>query len=240
MKDTLANKLASFDGTLAVADKPEFKLIWENQPPLAFGEDLTVVRTAVTALRSSGAQQSAAISGATDALRNLRHDFETALHPLARATYQCLLKLGRNEDAAKVNLTPSDLRNARGVALAGQGETVLNLAEPLAQMLLPAIERFGITMVKVSVVDDLWERYSTAVGAPASARSRRKAQTNQLPGQFAAVEAQFSTLDDLVVQFNDTPVGKQFVAAWFNARHVADLGKRAAKPNPTPAPVPQP
>jgi hypothetical protein len=220
MKDTLANKLASVDAALAVADRDEFKPVWQNKAPLAFGTGLAAVRTAVTGLRTAGAEQSAPTKGATDALRTLRKEFETALHPLARATFRCLAKLGRIEDAAKADVTPSDLHNARAVALAGLGETVLDLAEPLAQGTPAPGEAFGITVAKIAAVNDLWERYGTAVGAPGGARSKRKAQTGELPGKFASVE----------MQFNDTTVGKQFMDAWFNSRRVADLGKRAAKP----------
>jgi hypothetical protein len=67
MKDTLANKLASFDATIAVADKDEFKPVWQNQPPPAFGQGLAAVRTAVAGLRTASAQQSAKITGAADA-----------------------------------------------------------------------------------------------------------------------------------------------------------------------------
>src|SRR5437867_137741 len=104
MKDTLANKLASFDATLAVSDKDEFKPVWQNQPPLAFAQGLAVTRGAVAKLHTAGAQQSAKITGAADALRDLRRDFEAALHPLTRATFRCLTKLGRVEEAGKVDL----------------------------------------------------------------------------------------------------------------------------------------
>jgi hypothetical protein len=240
MKDTLANKLASFDASLAVVDRDEYKLVWQNKPPLAFGTGLAAVCTAVAGLRTAGAEQSAPTRGATDALRTLRKDFETALHPLARATFRCLTKQPQLEAAAKVDLTPTDLHNARAVALAGLGETVLEFAEPLTQGTPAPGETFGITVAKIGVVNDLWERYSTAVGAPGGARAKRRALTGGLPGKFAAVEAQFSELDDLVVQFNDTPLGKQFVDAWFNSRRVVDLGRRAAHPaTPTPPPTPK-
>ena len=79
-------------------------------------------------------------------------------------------------------------------------------------------------------MDELWADYSTAVGAPGSARARRKAITNALPGQFAAVEEKFAELDDLIIQFRGTEAGDRFVEAWFNARRVVDIGRRAAKP----------
>jgi hypothetical protein len=240
MRDTLTTKLGSFQATLGVADRDENKAVWLNKPPLAFTEGLAAARTAVTALATVGAQQSADIGGSTDALRGLRAQFETALHPLARATFRCLKNMGRDEDVAKVNLTPSDLHNARAVALAGIGETILDLAEPLTQsngdgQLAPG-EKYGVTAARVGELEALWTRYRTVVGAPASARAKRKALTNALPGQFALVEEQFAELDDLVIQFRATEAGDRFAEAWFNARRVVDTGRRAAKPNPAATP----
>lgn len=242
MNDTLTSKLGSFQATLAVADKEENKPIWQNKPPLAFSECLLGARTAVAALAKTAADQSADIRGSTDALRGMRTQFENALHPFARATFRCLKSTGDDEAAAKVDFTPSDLRNARAVALAGIGEIVLNLAEPLSNSPgngQPAPgEKYGVTAAKFADVDELWSGYSTAVGAPASARARRKAITDALPGKFAATEEKFAELDDLVIQFRGSEASDRFVEAWFNARRVVDTGRRAAKPAPAPAPPP--
>lgn len=245
MKDTLSNKLASFVATLAVADTPSHRPIWENQTPLSFTEELALARAGVTALGSAGAEQSTSITGTAEALRKLRTSFEEQLHILARATYQFMKKAGRIEDAAKVDFTPSAYHDARAVSLAGIGEIVLDLAEPLTLPPAPGQaapgEKHGITAALYAQVDNLWERYSTAVGAPTGARSRRKALTTGLPGKFNAVEDQSSDLDDLVIQFGTTEIGKEFIDAWFNARHVSQLGRRSAKPiGPTPSVNPIP
>jgi len=245
MKDTLSSKLTSFNATLAVADTPAHVVIWENQTPLSFTEELALARAGVISLGTAGAEQSAPITGTAEALRALRLDFETQLHILARATYQFLKKVGRSEDSVKVDVTPSDLHNARAVNLAGIGETVLDLAEPLTVSPSPGQpapgENRGITAALFAKVDDLWERYSTATGAPIGARSKRKALTAGLPGKFAAVEEQFSDLDDLIIQFGTTEAGKEFIDAWFTARHVTPLGRRAAKPKTvTPLVTPNP
>ena len=187
MKDTVSNKIASFLATLAVADQAEFKPIWENQPPKAFTTALTAARPMVTALQSKGAQQSADITGTADQLRQLRQNFETQLHALARAAYQCLTAQGNTADAQKVNLTPSTLRNARGVILANLGETVLDTAEPLLTGTpAPAADYF--TQAQYDVADQLCQQFGVAVGAPAGARSKRKALTGQLPDDVRAVE----------------------------------------------------
>ena len=240
MRDTLSNKLGSFQATLAVANKDENKPIWFNKTPLAFTKGLAAAQTAVAGLIKAGADQSAPTTGSTDALRDLRKTFETTLHPMARATFRCLKNLNRLEDAVKVDLTPSDLHNARAQALAGLGETVLELAEPLSATSdknQPAVgDDFGVTAAKVAALDGLWDRYSTAVGAPRGARAKRKAITDALPSPFGDVEEQFAALDDMIVQFRGTPEGDRFVDSWSNARRVVDLGRRANKPNPAPAP----
>lgn len=242
MKDTLSNKLISFKATLAVADQPESLPIWEDQVPLGFTKSLGTTRAAVTTLAGDGAAQSTTAEGSTAALRDLRQSFEIQLHILTRATFRFLKTAGRTEDAAKLDLTPSDLHNSRAVALAGLGETVLDLAEPLTQPTAPGQPapgaELGITAALFATVDALWERYSTAVGAPIGARAKRKALTAGLPAKFAAVEEQFAELDDLVIQFGSTPAGKEFVEAWFNARRVAQLGRRSAKPKTPPSPGP--
>lgn len=254
MKDTLVNKLASFRAAIAVADDDDNKPLWSGVMPLAFGIGLATARERVAALATKGAAQRAATTGSTDALRQLRTQFETALVPLTRATFRCLKKLDRLEDAAKCDLTPSDLHNARAQILAGMGETVLDFAEPLT--LAPAGggeppgTPSGITAASVASMDTLWQNYSTAVGAPASARSRRKALTDSLPSDFAAAEEVFAELDDYILQFdNQTGRGHDFVEAWFNARRVADLGRRSARPatpassapaSSAPAPAPKP
>jgi len=244
MNNELSNKLQSFLNTLATADKDEYAPIWTNQSPLAFGELLAEAREDVKSLGSDGAAQSIVPTGDTKALKDLRESFEETLHPLARSLFRCFTKLGNAAEAAKADLTPSDLRNARALALAGFGETVLDLADELIASTDAAakdvIAKYDITEAAIAPVNTLWEKYSVAVGAPAGARARRKALTEALPAKFAATEEKFAELDDLVVRYNGTKTGKEFVAAWFNARRVADLGRRAAKPAHTSTPNPEP
>ena len=245
MKDTLANKLDSFNKTLAVVDTPQFKAVWLNNPPLAFTEGIAEAQTVVQSLTGAAALQSVSIYGSTESWQHLRSRFQHQLHLLARATYRCLTVLGQTENAAKVDFSASDLMNARAVALAGMGETVLNLAEsllvPQPNNQPPAGAKY-ISAAMVTNMDTLWQKYSTAVGAVGSPRAKRKAQTHELLGRFAAVEGIFSGLDDLVVQFNRSADGHQFVDAWFNARRVDDLSHRTTKATRTSAPsaTPQP
>ena len=245
MNDTLASKLTSFRAALDVADEAAFRPVWHGQPPAVFEEMLTAARATVDALASKGAEQSAPTTGASDGLREVRADFEALLLPKARATFRCLKALDRAEDAAKADLTPTDLHNARAVNLAGLGETVLDLAEPLTVAPAPNQPapgaKFGLTAQNIAALDAAWQRYSTAVGAPLGARSRRKALTGQLPGDFRAAEQEFAALDDLILQFDDAGgAGTRFIDSWFNARRVQDTGRRSARPATPPPPAPAP
>ncbi len=243
MNNTITNKLNSFTATLNVADAEEFAPVWTGNSPEYFGEGIAEVRAMLKATASKGASQSAPITGDAEALKNLRTDFEKWLHILARATFQALTRLGRTEDAAKVDVAPTDLTRARALVLAGIGETVLDLAEPLSAAPAgggdPQGKKSGVTAALVAKVDELWDRFGMAVGAPAGARAKRKALTGQLPQDVRAIETKFAGLDDLVIQFDGTTEGSALVDAWFNARKVVDLGRRAAKPAPAPTPMPK-
>ncbi len=162
-----------------VAEAPKYSGLWTGKTPEHFTEGLTEVRELVKATVSRGAEQSAPITGNTEALRNLRTDLEKRLYAVAR---------GR-------------------------------------------VRKFVF-----------WTGFGVAVGAPSGARARRKALTEQLPNDGRAIEAKFSELDDLMIQFADTAAGDEFVGAWFNARKVVELGRRAAKPAvavPEPGPAPR-
>lgn len=232
MKDTLTNKFGSFQTSLDVANKDENLLIWKDKPPLRFTAGIADATTSVGTLAKNGAIQSQNIKGSTLALRTLRKLFEQNTYAMARATYRCLISLNRIEDAAKVDFTPSHLRNARAVGLAGMGELTLDFAEELTKS-APKAADYGITDLKYAALNNQWMQYSVAVGAPATARAKRFALTHELPGQFHATEVLFSELDDLIVQFRGTPEGDLFVDSWIQSRHVIDLGHHHTEP-PTP------
>jgi hypothetical protein len=84
----------------------------------------------------------------------------------------------------------------------------------------PALAKKYFTQDQFDALDTLWQQFSAAVGAPASARSNRKALTGQLPDDVRDIEAQFSLCDDFLPQFAmASDLGLQFSDAWFAATH---------------------
>ena len=118
MNNIITNKLASFATTLNIADKEQFAPVWTRKSPELSSEGLAEVRGMLKATASKGADQSAPITGAAEARRNLRTNFEKWLHLLARATFRTLTRLARTEDAAKADVAPTDLARARALARA--------------------------------------------------------------------------------------------------------------------------
>jgi hypothetical protein len=94
----------------------------------------------------------------------------------------------------------------------------------------PAAKYF--TQAQFDALDALWQQFSTAVGAPASARSNRKALTGQLPDDCPRRRSPILLVRRFLFQFAmASDLGRQFSDAWFAARQVIDLGRRAAKAN---------
>ena len=62
--------------------------------------------------------------------------------------------------------------------------------------------------------------YEVLLGAPANARSTRKAKTADLRPRFRAVDVLLEGMDDLIIQFTGTPEKDLFVDGYFNARRI--------------------
>ena len=58
---------------------------------------------------------------------------------------------------------------------------------------------------------------------------------------MAALVADVTDMDDLVLQFDGTDAGKRFIEAWKRARIIVDTGGgHSSTPTPTPAPATTP
>lgn len=62
--------------------------------------------------------------------------------------------------------------------------------------------------------------YENVIGAPASARSTRKAKTADLRPRFRAVDDLLAGMDDLIIQITGTDEKDLFVDGYFNARRI--------------------
>jgi len=227
-----------FDTSLVNLNKPEHKLIWENQPPLVFTQKVTAAATAVTDLRAFCRKQETDITGAAvDKHREEREAIETA-HALARALVTWFRDQNDETNAAKLDLSQSRWRALRDQQLLEKGRLVKQLADGvLAGPNAAQALTYGITATAATAVNKEVEEYAAVISAPQADIADRKATTGQLRAQFNAVEAKFAVLDDLILQYGTTPAGRSMVLAYQAARTVLDLG---AGPQPPPPPTPPP
>ena len=67
---------------------------------------------------------------------------------------------------------------------------------------------YGITAAKVTTLTKEIKDYADVMASPQAGIADRQSLTGQMRAKFNAVEAEFGTLDNLVLQFNDTASGR--------------------------------
>ncbi len=229
MRDIIGTKFTIFLASLEVADEPTYAALWQDRPPLAFSEAMALIRPLIAALRTKGVYE-LDLGTCPERLRQLRDDLESRLHLLARAAFRCLINRGRPEDAKLVDVKASVLAKARPIALVEWGEAILETAEPLFLDTPPLAAKY-FTHEQFDQADQLWQKYTVILGAPPSARGKRKGLNTGLLGDLRALEVLFATCDDLILQFAiDSETGARFVAEWFGRRQWEHVRPQLVQP----------
>ncbi len=220
MKDEL---LAKLDMHLAVktylrtaANLP----FWLNQAPTLFTTLEGQFETAATNLGAFGDSQSAPITGTTDQQNAAEKALEDAAHPLARALRLLLITQNNLTDAAQWELQLSDWRKMQETALLNRAKALHTALLPHTTGTPPAGEPYGIIAAATTALNTKIAAYENVLGAPASARSTRKAKTADLRPRFRAVDVLLEGMDDTIIQITGTEEKDLFVAGYFNARRI--------------------
>jgi hypothetical protein len=106
----------------------------------------------------------------------------------------------------------------------GTAQRELPLVKPTGTP--PAGEPYGISTATTDALNTKFTAYENVIGAPASARSTRKAKTADLRPRFRAVDVLLEGMGNLIVQFATNAAGsvnaggKLFVDGYFNARRI--------------------
>lgn len=220
MKDELLAKLGMYSGLKTYLQTPANKTLWFNQAPTAFTTLEGQFETAAAALAAFGDSQSAPITGTTEQQNAAETALEDAAHPLARALRLLFITQGNLTDAAPWELTLTDWRKMQETALLNRAKALHTALLPHTTGTPPAGEPYGITAAAATTLNTKITAYENVLGAPASARSLRKAKTADLRPRFRAVDVLLEGMDDLVIQFTGTPEKDLFVDGYFNARRI--------------------
>ena len=222
MNDRITNQLNMVSACLTVADRPEYNAVWAGQPPLDFSADLSSIRGEYQGIIAASVLADAATTGPAAAKDTAETNLENAALVLARACTAHFRKTGNQTDLAKVDLTKNGIKKLRDQALVTTTTLIRDLAQT-ASAQAGAVGR-GVNAARITTLTNAITAFSTLLNAPRSSIVNRSALKRDVETRVAGLVSLVEAIDDLVVQFDTTPAGRTFIAAWKQARIIVDGG----------------
>lgn len=222
MNDRITNQLNMVSACIAVADRPEYNAVWNAQPPLDFGSDLSAIRGEYQGITTASVLADAATTGPAAAKDTAETNLENAAYVLARACTAHYRKTGNQTDLAKVNLEKSDIKKLRDQALVTTTTLIRDLAQAASTQ--PGAVGRGVNAARITTLTNAIAAFSTLLNAPRGTIANRAALKRDIETRVAGLVSLVVAIDDLVVQFDTTPAGRTFIAAWKQARIIVDGG----------------
>lgn len=234
MNDETINRLNMIGACLTLADRPESRAVWDGQPPLAFDEGYTALAadyaTALETLQEAGTD----ITGTTDAKAAAERALEDLAYRMARALTSYYRKIGDATNLAKVNVSRTSIVKLRHQALTTRTSEIRDLAQSVVAA--PTAVNYGITAPRITELTAAITAFETLRNAPRSATAARSGTRDELITQVAGLVEAVRELDDLILQFPDTPESRAFATAWKSARIVIDAGHGPGEEEQPPTP----
>ena len=234
MNDRTTNKLDMIGACINVAEKPEHSLVWSAPPVLDFFADFAALKTEYGSISAAVAVADAATTGPAEAKDLAETVLENIAYTVARALCVHYKKTGNLTDRAKVDFTKSALMRLRDTALKTTCELIRDLAN-VARDESGAMGR-GVTQARVLTLTAAIAGFSALMSAPRGQIATGSSLKRDLETRIAALTVRLDDLDDLVIQYEETPAGRAFIAAWQAARAIVDAGHGPAPVTPPPTP----
>ena len=236
MNDRTTNYLDMVNTCITVAEKPAYAPVWTGQPPLDFGTDFAGIKTEYNSILTAAATAYAATTGPADGKALAETALENAAFTLARACAAHFKKTGDMTRHAQVNFKKSGLVRLRDQALVTTATLIRDLGN-VARLETGAVGR-GVTQARVTALSTALNAFSALLNAPRGQVVNRSAQIRDVQTRTAALVARVEDADDLVLQFDGTPAGLAFIAAWKQARIIVDSGHGPGDEETPPPPNP--
>ena len=238
MKNRITNQLDMAGTCIDVASRPLYAPLFSTQPPLDFVADIAVFKTEYASVSAAAVLAYAATTGPAEAKDIAETVLEDLAYPLARAECIHFKKTGNLTDRAKVDFTKSALVRLRDQELKNACELIRDLGNQ-ARDDSGALGR-GITQARVLTLTGAIDAYGLLMRAPRGQVAGRAGLIRDVETRVAALMERLRDLDDLVLQYGDTELGRAFIATWQAARIIVDAGHGHSTPTPTPTPTPAP
>ncbi len=235
----LTNQIKMVGACITVANDKSYQPVWKGQPPLDFETDLTALGTDYEAVLQKDALADGATGGAGDAKSQAEAALENAAYIMARALANHFKKTGNLDSLGKVDFTKTDIVKLRNQDLLDQTTAIRDLAA--AAQAEPDAAGRGVTAARLATLTAALAAFKGLMSSPRGQIVNRSTLKKEVETDVAALVSAVTDMDDLVMQFDGTPAGQRFIAAWKQARMIVNTGGgHSSTPTPTPAPVATP
>jgi hypothetical protein len=237
----LQNQLNMIGACITIAQSSDYKSTWDGKEPADFGTDLALVTTAYGTISAKHAEAKAATGGGADAKALAEASLESGAYVLARALAVHFKKIGDLDRRGKINFTKSDIVRLRDRDLIAQATAIRDIAAVAVSE--PGAAGRGVSAARVATFSAAIEKFTSLLTIPRGQIVNRSTLLKEVQTDTAALLDQVEDLDDLVLQFDDTPAGQRFLQAWKKARIIVDAGhghgddddEEESDPTPPPA-----
>jgi len=239
MNIELTRDIKMVGACIGVANDKNYLNVWQNQPPLDFGTDLTKLGVDYEAVLLKDALADGATGGAGDAKSLAETLLEDAAYKLARALANHFTKTGDLDNLGKVDFTRTEIVRLRNQNLLDQSTAIRDLGT--ATVTEPSADGRGVTAARVAKLTAAIGAFKNVMNLPRGQVVNRSTLKKEVETDVAALVTDVSNMDDLVLQFDGTDDGKRFNEAWKHARMIVNIGgSHSSGPVPTPATTPKP
>lgn len=226
----LSNQLNMVGACLAIAQQVENKAVWQGKAPEDFGTDLAQLQTGYDAALAKAAQIEATQVGSADAKAVAETALEDAAHVLARALTAHYRKTGAVEQLRVVDLSRTGIGRLRNQELLARA-TEIRDAGTAAKDQAGAVGR-GVTPERIAALTAALDAFAAVMNVPRGQIVSRSTLARELETDIAALVENVRHLDDLVIQFDQTPAGQHLIEAWRRARIIIDRGGSPSNSEP--------
>lgn len=193
-----------------------------------FTKKVQQTEQAVDELEAFVREQETSTTDAAQAKQREETELEEAAYLVGSTLSIWFLDQQDEENAAKVNLTPSVWRRLRDQQLLEKARLLRDVAQTVIDGPQGAeAAEYGITTEEVARLTKEIDDYDARIAAPQQRIAERKARTSQLRDRFNAVEDRFELLDKFILHFRRTDAGRNLASAYQASRVIRDLGHRS-------------
>jgi hypothetical protein len=236
MNDKQTNHIGTVKACIRVANLQENRAVWDGNPPLAFEADLATLTTDCATAEGIAARANSAAKGYADAKEEAEDKLEKACFKTARALASHFKKSGDLGRLAKVDYKIGYYQKLRDQHLITAATDLVTIGTAASSE--PGATDRGVTPALIAQLQTALTAFTGVDAAPRTGIVSRSALKTELEAKVAELMEQLEDLDDLVIQFDETPAGLAFIAAWRKARIIVDAGHGPANDDPTPPPAP--